>query len=70
MNLGLFIELDNTVEGFVPVESLEGTNYTYSQKLLRLSNGNKTYTLGDKVRVKVAGVNLADRRVNFVIVQE
>ncbi len=70
MNFGLFIELDNTVEGFVPVESLEGTNYTYSQKLLRLSNGNKTYKLGDKVRVKVAGVNLADRRVNFVIVQE
>ncbi len=69
MNFGLFIELDNTVEGFVPVESLEGTNYTYSQKLLRLSNGNKTYKLGDKVRVKVAGVNLADRRVNFVIVQ-
>lgn len=69
MNFGLFIELDNTVEGFTPVENLDGTNYTYNEKQLKLSNGIKTYKLGDKVRVKVVSVNLAERRVNFQILQ-
>ena len=70
MNYGLFIELDNTVEGFTAVESLEGTNYSYNEKQLKLSNGITTYKLGDKVRVKVVSVNLAERRVNFQILEK
>ena len=70
MNYGLFIELDNTVEGFTAVESLEGTNYSYNEKQLKLSNGITTYKLGDKVRVKVVSVNLAERRVNFKILEK
>ena len=68
MNFGIFVELDNTVEGFVPIETLDGLNYVYYQKQLRLSNGIKSYKLGDKVKVKVTGVNLQERRVNFVII--
>ncbi len=70
MNYGLFIELDNTVEGFTAVESLDGTNYLYNEKQLKLSNGITTYKLGDKVRVKVVSVNLAERRVNFKILEK
>lgn len=70
MNYGLFIELDNTVEGFTAVESLEGTNYLYNEKQLKLSNGIATYKLGDKVRVKVVSVNLIERRVNFKILEK
>ena len=70
MNYGLFIELDNTVEGFTAVESLEGTNYSYNEKQLKLSNGITTYKLGDKVRVKVVSVNLAERRVYFQILEK
>lgn len=70
MNYGLYIELDNTVEGFTAVESLEGTNYSYNEKQLKLSNSITTYKLGDKVRVKVVSVNLVERRVNFQILEK
>lgn len=69
MNFGLFIELENTVEGFVPVETLNGSNFIYNQKQLKLTNGIKSYTLGDTVRVKVVGVNLAERRVSFGLIE-
>ncbi|MBQ0017133.1 MAG: ribonuclease R [Clostridiales bacterium] len=67
-NFGVFVELDNTVEGFVPLETLQG-NFTYNEKHLRLSNGNITYKMGDKVRVKVVSVSLQERKVNFIFVE-
>ena len=70
LNYGIYIELDNTVEGFTAVESLAGTNFIYNEKQLKLSNGITTYKLGDKVRVKVVSVNLAERRVNFKILEK
>ena len=66
-NFGLFVELDNTVEGFVSVTDLKGTNYVFSEELLRLSNGNNTYTFGDKIKIIVASVNLDERKVNFIL---
>lgn len=69
MSFGLFIELENTVEGFVPVETLSGSNFVYNPKSLKLSNGIKSYKLGDKVRVKVSSVNLSERRVNFGLIE-
>ena len=70
MNYGLYIELDNTVEGFTAVENLDGTNFSYNEKQLKLSNGITTYKLGDNVRVQVVSVNLAERRVSFKILEK
>ncbi len=67
MSFGVFVELDNTVEGFTAVENLTGTGYNYNEKQLVLSNGFTSYKLGGKVKVKVKSVNLAERRVNFEI---
>ena len=30
INFGFFVELDNTIEGFVPLESIEGNNFVYN----------------------------------------
>lgn len=69
MPFGVFVELDNTVEGFIGIETLSGTNYVYNEKQIKLSNGIKSYKLGDKIRVKVVSVNLAERKVNFNVVE-
>lgn len=69
MPFGVFVELDNTVEGFIGIETLSGTNYVYNEKQIKLSNGIKTYKLGDNIKVKVVGVNLAERKVNFNVVE-
>lgn len=66
-NFGLFVELDNTVEGFVSIESLPGTNYLFNPDALRLSNNDNKFTMGDKVKVVVSSVILDERKVNFEI---
>ena len=66
-NFGFFVELENTVEGLVSIASLDGTNYIYNEKSLVLTNGINTYRIGDKVKVKLANVNLAERNIDFVL---
>ncbi len=66
-NFGLFVELENGVEGLVKSETLKGRRYRYDQTRYTLSDGRKTYRLGEKVRIKVAGVNIVDRRAEFVL---
>ena len=46
---------------------LKGVNYVYSEEQLKLSNGNYTYTFGDKIKITVASVILDERKVNFIL---
>ena len=64
-NFGIFVELDNTVEGFISIESLDGLNYIYDEKLLKLFNNNNSYSIGQKVKIVVESVILDERKVNF-----
>lgn len=69
-NFGIFVELENTVEGLVSITSLKGDRFEFNPKNLTLSNPHVTYRLGDKVRVKLASVNLEERNIDFVLVDE
>ena len=69
-SFGFFVELDNTVEGLVSISSLAGNNFVFNPKSLVLSNGIKAFRIGDKVKVKLANVNLAERNIDFVIESE
>ncbi len=68
-NFGLFCELDNGIEGLVKIETLKGKRYNFDAKKFTLSDGKKTYKLGEKVKIKVAGVNIIDKRAEFVLVE-
>ncbi len=61
---GLFAELDNTVEGFIPIESLYG-NYAFDPERFRLVGRMQTYAIGERVRVKVQDVDFERRRTVF-----
>lgn len=69
-NFGFFVKLENTVEGLVGITTLDGTGYEFNEKSLVLSNGINKYKLGDKVKVKLAGVSLEERKIDFVLVNE
>ncbi|MEG2014241.1 MAG: ribonuclease R, partial [Clostridia bacterium] len=62
---GIFVELSNTVEGLVRVENLVGDNYSFNEKKFTLSNGAKTYSLGDKIDVTISSVNVSARKIDF-----
>ncbi len=66
---GLFVELENTVEGFVPISSLYDDYYIYDQAGYRMygEDFGKEYKLGQKVKVTVLQADKASKRVEFQI---
>lgn len=65
---GIFVELECGVEGKIKTETLRGRRYYYDEKNLTLSNGADTYKLGEKIRIKVVGVDLITRKAEFIAV--
>ena len=65
---GIFVELHNGVEGLVRIETIKGKRrLIHDEQKYTLSDGNVTYKLGQMVKIKVAGVDLAERRAEFVL---
>ncbi len=67
-NFGIFVELENCIEGLVKIETLPGRGYVFDRDRYCLSNAKKSFNLGQKVRIMVAGVNLIDKRAEFVLI--
>ena len=67
-SFGIFVELENTVEGLCKLETLPKGNYVYDEKTFTLESNKWTFTLGDKVDVLVLGADTTSRRVEFQIV--
>ena len=65
---GVFVELENTVEGLVRLEDLPMDRYEFIEDKFMLKGGRNTFALGNKVRVKCVGANILTREVDFVLV--
>ena len=63
---GVFVELDNSVEGLIRAEDLPDDDYVFSEERLTLSGADRAYKIGDKIRVVVAACDIGTRRVRFV----
>lgn len=62
---GVFVELDNTIEGMIKFENLPIDNYDYDPKIMQLSGSKHSYSLGDKVQIMVVAANTHTRRIEF-----
>jgi len=69
-SFGIFVELDNTIEGLVHVSHMEDDYYHFNEKTMALigERTGKTFRIGDVVQVKVYNVNIAERHIDFVLV--
>ena len=69
---GLYVELPNTVEGLVHVNTLRDDYYIFDQETyeLRGEMTKKVYKLGDKVRVRVADADKMLKTVDFELVAD
>lgn len=67
-SFGVFVELENTVEGLVKLETLPRGNYVYDEKRFSLYSNKREYNLGDSVVIKVLGVDTSAKRVEFAII--
>ncbi len=66
---GLFAELDNTIEGFIPIESLYG-QFTFDPERLRLVGRTECYAIGERVKVRVYDVDFERRRTVFKLLSK
>ena len=64
---GFFVELPNTVEGLVRIESLKNGPYDYDGRFTFSKNGQNVYRVGDKVHVICAGANVPSGQVDFTV---
>ncbi len=69
-SFGVFCELENTVEGFTPIECLPRANYTFDKNTFTLYSPKHTFKLGEKVRIGVMGVDMSSRRTEFIILHK
>ena len=72
-NFGMFIELENMIEGFVHITKVsEKDFFTYCEEEACLigEKSGKKYCFGDKVKVNVIGVDMRSLRINLKIVTD
>lgn len=67
---GIFVELENTIEGFVYVENLPDDHYIFDQTRYMLVGKRNRFTLGEKVTIKVDSVDMNTRHIDFVLTNE
>ncbi|MTI69542.1 MAG: ribonuclease R [Firmicutes bacterium] len=71
MPFGVFVELDNTIEGLVPVSTLDDDYYIYDEENYCFigERTKKTYRIGDVVNIKVVKTDIAKKEIDFVITE-
>ena len=66
-NFGIFVELDNTVEGLVKIEDLPQDQYLFFERQLKLKGQSHSFSIGQKLKVKLASANIYTRKIDFVL---
>ncbi len=69
-SFGMFVELENTIEGLVKVSNMDDDYYIYDDKHFCLigEHTKKRYSIGDPIRVLLIRADLPTRQLDFVIV--
>ncbi len=67
MKFGLFVELENTVEGLVHISTMDDDYYEYVEKQLALvgRKTKRTFRIGQEVKVQLMRVDKDQREVDF-----
>ena len=71
-SFGIFVELENTVEGFLSFENLGNDYYIYDEEKRQLTGEHtkEIYKIGDKIKIQVIEANKLQRRISFKIVPQ
>jgi ribonuclease R len=71
-SFGMFVELENTVEGLIRFENMGNEYFIYDEAFKKLiaQNSKKTYQIGDKVHIRVIEASKELRKVAFEICEK
>lgn len=70
-SFGIFVELENTIEGLIRFENLDNDYYIYDDinKILIGERTKREFKIGDKVKVEVIDASKQYRRVDFKLIE-
>ena len=68
-SFGMFVELENTVEGLIRLANMRDDYYIFDQERYTIigERTHKTFKIGDTVRIKVDNVNVDFREIDFML---
>ena len=68
-SFGMFVELENTIEGLVRMSNMDDDYYIFDDKHYCLTGERtrKRYRIGDKVTVRLARADLSAKQIDFVL---
>ncbi|MBQ7466717.1 MAG: ribonuclease R [Clostridia bacterium] len=64
---GLFVQLDNTIEGFIYLENLPEDHYIFDQTRYMLVGRRNRFMLGERLKIRVAAADINTRHIDFEI---
>lgn len=69
-NFGLFVELENTIEGLVHVSYLTDDYYRYDEKQYAMigERTGQVFRIGDAIEIRVVSVNVEESSIDFEVV--
>lgn len=69
-NFGMFVQLENTIEGLVPFSQMIDDYYQFDEVNLQIvgERTKKVYNLGDKVKIEVVGADISRRNIDFQLI--
>lgn len=69
-SFGMFVELDNTIEGLVHMSNMEDDYYQYDEihHMLIGERRKRTFRIGDSVRIRVQNADISSRTIDFVLI--
>lgn len=70
-SFGMFVQLDNTVEGLITIQELPGDYYRYDSRNLVLigDRTNQIFRIGQRVLIEVEKVSIEEREIDFNLVE-
>lgn len=70
-SFGMFVELENTIEGLVHVSNMEDDYYNYDEAnhVMIGERKRKIYRIGDLVRIRVHSVDMGSHTIDFVLAE-
>jgi ribonuclease R len=71
-SFGIFVELENTIEGLIRFENLDHDYYIYDDinKMLIGERTKREFKIGDKLKVEVIDASKQYRRVDFKLIEK
>lgn len=64
---GIYVELENKIEGMIPIRELDDDFYIFDEKNFALvgRHNQKKYQLGDNINIKIWRTNLEKKQLDF-----